>query len=192
MEQIDLFDTKGAHEISEYIELGSDGLPLMLATRNDWRVYAAFGDPVVRAELLEKHPDLKPGKLKFRKKLVMIQEFVLVTHDTLKESLRKKQGDVYSGSYDRDPQYLINVYNHTEKVALFMRDFEDFMSGFMNAVHLFTVSTVYDGRLLIFAENGAPIVSAEETLEMLNEIEHFINRSKVYRVHSQHAIYRTI
>ncbi|QZE57181.1 hypothetical protein MPK67_gp308 [Erwinia phage pEa_SNUABM_32] len=191
MDQIDLFDTAGAHEISEYTQLEYDRLPAAHITQCDRRVFAAFGDPVLTQEYLEKYPSLVPGKLKFRKKLVMIQEFVLVTHDKLKESLLKKQGNVRQMG-NIDPQYLINVYNHTEKVALFMRDFEDFMSGFMNAVHLFTVATVYDGRLLVFAENGDPLVTAEETLAMLNEIESFINKSKVYRVHSQNAIYRTI
>ncbi|QZE57518.1 hypothetical protein MPK71_gp309 [Erwinia phage pEa_SNUABM_1] len=191
MEQIDMFKTEGTHEISEYTELDADRLPNDDVTRNDRRIQAAFGQPVRTADYLEKYPGLKPGKLKFRKKLVMIHEFVLVTHDKLKASLLKKQGSI-SDTYDRDPQYLINVYNHTEKVAMFLSDFGDFMSHFMNAVHLFTVATVYDGRLLVFAENGSPLVTAEETLEMLNEIEHFINKSKVYRVHSQHAVYRTI
>ncbi|QZE58872.1 hypothetical protein pEaSNUABM28_00315 [Erwinia phage pEa_SNUABM_28] len=191
MEQIDMFDTQGAHEISEYAELDQDRLHPSVVTRNDRRVFAAFGDPVLSEEYLTKWPSMRPGKLKFRKKLVMVQEFVLVTHDKLKASLLKKQGNVRQTG-NIDPQYLINVYNHTEKVALFMRDFEDFMEHFMNAVHLFTVATVYDGRLLIFAENGAPVITSEETLAMLTEIEHFINRSKVYRVHSQNAIYRTI
>lgn len=191
MEQIDMFDTQGAHEISEYTELDLERMPSDDITRSGRRVRAAFGEPVLSADYLEKYPGMKPGKLKFRKKLVMIHEFVLVTHDKLKVSLLKKQGDVRRMS-NADPQYLINVYNHTEKVALFMRDFEDFMSHFMSAIHLFTVATVYDGRLLIFAENGEPLVTTEETLEMLNEIENFINKSKVYRVHSQHAVYRTI
>lgn len=186
-----MFDTQGAHEISEYTELDLERMPSDDITRSGRRVRAAFGEPVLSADYLEKYPGMKPGKLKFRKKLVMIHEFVLVTHDKLKVSLLKKQGDVRRMS-NADPQYLINVYNHTEKVALFMRDFEDFMSHFMSAIHLFTVATVYDGRLLIFAENGEPLVTTEETLEMLNEIENFINKSKVYRVHSQHAVYRTI
>lgn len=191
MEQIDMFDTQGAHEISEYTELDSDRLHPSTVTRNDRRVIAAFGQPILSDEYLAKYPSMRPGKLKFRKKLVMVHEFVLVTHDKLKASLLKKQGDVRRMS-NADPQYLINVYNHTEKVALFMRDFEDFMSHFMNALHLFTVATVYDGRLLVFAENGDPLVTSEETLAMLTEIEHFINKSKVYRVYSQHSVYRTI
>lgn len=191
MKQIDLFDTHGAHEISEYMQLDPERLPTEHITQCGRRVHAAFGEPVLTEAYLEKYPIMKPGKLKFRKKLVMIHEFILVTHDKLKASLLKKQGTV-SDVNNIDPHYLINVYNHTEKVALFMRDFEDFMSHFMNAVHLFTVATVYDGRLLVFAENGDPLVTAEETLEMLNEIESFISKSKVYRVHSQNAIYRTI
>ncbi|UAW96802.1 hypothetical protein pEaSNUABM22_00315 [Erwinia phage pEa_SNUABM_22] len=191
MEQIDMFETYGPHEISDYTQLEYERLTGEYIAKCDRRVQAAFGDPILTAEFREKYPMLVPGKLKFRKKLVMVQEFVLVTHDKLKASLLKKQGNVRQTG-NIDPQYLINVYNHTEKVALFLRDFEDFMEHFMNAIHLFTVATVYDGRLLVFAENGDPLVSSEETLAMLTEIEHFINRSKVYRVHSQHAIYRTI
>lgn len=191
MKQIDMFETHGAHEITEYTQLEYDRLAPEYIARSDRRVQAAFGDTVNPAEWFEKYKHLKPGKLKFRKKLVMIHEFVLVTHDKLKASLLKKQGNI-SDTNNIDPQYLINVYNHTEKVALFMRDFEDFMTHFMNAIHLFTVATVYDGRLLIFAENGQPVITTEETLEMLNEIERFINKSKVYRVHSQNAIYSTI
>lgn len=182
MEQIDLFEIAGTHDLVSLIQTDWDGMSGAEFSSADRHIHAAFGDPAGN--------DLQ-GTLKFRKKLVMIHEFVLVTHDKLKASLLKKQGDV-SDIYNRDPQYLINVYNHTEKVALFVRDFEDFMEHFLNAVHLFTVATVYDGRLLIFAENGAPVITAEETLEMLKEIEHFINKSKVYRVHSQHSIYRTI
>lgn len=191
MEQIDMFDTYGAHEISDYVTLEYDRLAPSYIAKSERRVQAAFGTQASTAETIELHPHLTPGKLKFRKKLVLTHEFVLVTHDKLKASLIKKQGTI-SDVNNIDPQYLINVYNHTEKVALFMRDFEDFMEHFMNAVHLFTVATVYDGRLLIFAENGAPVITAEETLEMLIEIERFINRSKVYRVHSQNVIYRTI
>lgn len=185
MKQIDLFEIEGTHDLVDRIQTDWDGMSSAEFTSADRHIHAAFGDPVESDENPEK------GKLKFRKKLVMIQEFLLVTHDKAKASLIKNQGNI-SDIYDRDPQYLINVYNHTEKVALFMRDFEDFMTHFMNAIHLFTVATVYDGRLLIFAENGQPIITTEETLEMLNEIERFINKSKVYRVHSQNAIYRTI
>lgn len=191
MKQIDMFETYGAHEISEYTQLEYDRLAPEYVTRSDRRVQAAFGDTVNPVEWFEKYPHLTPGKLKFRKKLIMIHEFVLVTHDKLKASLLKKQG-VVSDTNNIDPQYLINLYNHTEKVALFQADFNEFMTHFMNVVHLFTVATVYDGRLLVFAENGQPIITTEETLEMLNEIERFINKSKVYRVHSQNAIYRTI
>lgn len=182
MEQIDLFEIAGPHDLVSIIQTDWDRMSVAEFSSADRHIHAAFGDPV---------EDNLQGTLKFRKKLVMIHEFVLVTHDKLKASLLKKQGDV-SDIYNRDPQYLINVYNHTEKVALFQAEFHKFMSHFLNAVPLFTVATVYDGRLLIFAENGAPIITAEETLEMLKEIEHFINKSKVYRIHSQHAIYRTI
>ena len=182
MEQIDLFEIAGPHDLVSIIQTDWDGMSVAEFSSADRHIHAAFGDPV---------GDNLQGTLKFRKKLVMIHEFVLVTHDKLKSSLLKKQGDV-SDIYNRDPQYLINVYNHTEKVALFQAEFHKFMSHFLNAVPLFTVATVYDGRLLIFAENGAPVITAEETLEMLKEIEHFINKSKVYRIHSQHAIYRTI
>lgn len=182
MEQIDLFKIAGTHDLVSLIQTDWDGMNGAEFSSADRHIHAAFGDPV---------EDNLQGTLKFRKKLVMIHEFVLVTHDKLKASLLKKQGDV-SDIYNRDPQYLINVYNHTEKVALFQAEFHKFMSHFLNAVPLFTVATVYDGRLLIFAENGAPVITAEETLEMLKEIEHFINKSKVYRIHSQHAIYRTI
>lgn len=182
MEQIDLFKIAGTHDLVSLIQTDWDRMSVAEFSSADRHIHAAFGDPV---------EDNLQGTLKFRKKLVMIHEFVLVTHDKLKASLLKKQGDV-SDIYNRDPQYLINVYNHTEKVALFQAEFHKFMSHFLNAVPLFTVATVYDGRLLIFAENGAPIITAEETLEMLKEIEHFINKSKVYRIHSQHAIYRTI
>lgn len=191
MNQIDMFETYGAHEISDYTQLEYERLAGEYIAKCDRRVQAAFGDPILTAESLEKYPMLMPGKLKFRKKLVMIQEFVLVTHDKLKASLLKKQGNVRQTG-NIDPQYLINVYNHNEKLALFMSDFQDFMGDFMNAVHLFTIATVYDGRLLVYAENGEPLVTTKETLAMLTEIEHFINRSKVYRVHSQNAIYRTI
>ena len=191
MEQIDLFETYGAHEISDYVQLDYDRLAPSYVTKSERRVQAAFGTQAPTAETIELHPHLKPGKLKFRKKLVMIHEFVLVTHDKLKASLIKKQGNI--GDVNNiDPHYLINVYNHNEKLALFLSDFHDFMSDFMNAVHLFTVATVYDGRLLVYAENGEPLVTTKETLAMLPEIEHFINKSKVYRVHSQNAIYRTI
>ncbi|QZE60225.1 hypothetical protein pEaSNUABM35_00308 [Erwinia phage pEa_SNUABM_35] len=191
MDQIDMFETYGAHEISEYTQLEYERLAGEYIAKCDRRVQAAFGDPMPTAEFLDKYPMLVPGKLKFRKKLAMVQEFVLVTHDKLKASLLKKQGNVRQTG-NIDPQYLINVYNHNEKLALFLSDFHDFMSDFMNAVHLFTVATVYDGRLLVYAENGEPLVTTKETLEMLTEIEHFINKSKVYRVHSQNAIYRTI
>lgn len=183
MEQIDLFEIAGPHDLVSIIQTDWDGMSGAEFSSADRHIHAAFGNPVEDNHL--------QGTLKFRKKLVMIHEFVLVTHDKLKASLLKKQGDV-SDIYNRDPQYLINVYNHTEKVALFQAEFHEFMSHFMNAVHLFTVATVYDGRLLVFAESGEPVITAEETLEMLNEIEHFINKSKVYRVHAQNAIYRTI
>lgn len=182
MEQIDLFEIAGTHDLVSLIQTDWDGMSGAEFSSADRHIHAAFGDPAGN--------DLQ-GTLKFRKKLVMIHEFVLVTHDKLKASLLKKQGDV-SDIYNRDPQYLINLYNHTEKVALFQAEFNEFMTHFMSAVHLFTVATVYDGRLLVFAENGEPVITAQETLEMLNEIEHFINKSKVYRVHAQNAIYRTI
>ncbi|AWY08571.1 hypothetical protein HOT49_gp316 [Erwinia phage vB_EamM_Alexandra] len=192
MNQIDMFETYGAHEISDYTQLEYERLSGEYIAKCDRRVHAAFGDPILTAEFLEKYPMLVPGKLKFRKKLVMVQEFVLVTHDKLKASLLKKQGNVRQTG-NIDPQYLINLYNHTEKVALFVSDFREFMEQhFMNALHLFTVATVYDGRLLVFAEDGAPLVTAEETLAMLTEIEHFINKSKVYRVLASNPIYRTI
>ena len=52
MEQIDMFDTQGAHEISEYTELDSDRLHPSVVTRNDRRVIAAFG-PRTRNRALE-------------------------------------------------------------------------------------------------------------------------------------------
>ncbi|QZE59552.1 hypothetical protein MPK66_gp308 [Erwinia phage pEa_SNUABM_2] len=191
MEQIDMFETYGAHEISDYTQLEYERLAPDYIAKSDRRVQVAFGTQAPTAETIELHPHLTPGTLKFRKKLVMIQEFVLVTHDKLKASLIKNPGRL-SDVNNIDPQYLINVYNHNEKLALFMSDFHDFMSDFMNAVYLFTVATVYDGRLLVYAENGEPLVTTKETLDMLTEIEHFINKSKVYRVLSSNSIYRTI
>lgn len=192
MEQNYVFDRlAGAHDVASVASTDWDRLSSDEIHAADRRVNAAFGDAVLSAEWCEKYPNHVPGKLKFRKKLVMIQEFVLVTHDKLKASLIKKQGLVHDTN-NIDPQYLINLYNHNEKLALFLSDFNDFMSDFMNAVHLFTVATVYDGRLLVYAEDGAPVITAEETLEMLTAIEHFINKSKVYRVLSSNTIYRTI
>lgn len=191
MDQIDMFETYGAHEVTEYLGLDHERCADSYNTKMDRRVSAAFGSVTRSAEELEKFPHLTPGTLKFRKKLVMVHEFTLVTSDKAKARMSKNAG-VVNDTLDRNPQYLINLYNHTSDVAMFVQDFASYMEQYMNAVHLFTVATVYDGRLLIFVENGAPLITSEESLEMLGYIERFINKSKVYRVLSGKSIYRTI
>lgn len=187
MKQIDMFEKLNPHDVSVYPDLEYDTLSDEYNSKMLRRIQAAFGNATEEED---------PGapvrcKVKARKKLVMIHEFVLVPNAKAQTKLSKNPGKVLD-TFDYDPQYLVNLYKYTEDVALFTRDFHDFMEHFMNAVYLFTVATVYDGRLLVFVEDGKPIISDEETLAMIEEITNFINRSKVYRVHSQNIIRRTI
>lgn len=186
MSQIDMFDEKyqGTSFITENIGRDwehpghYDYDALEVQTR---RIEAAYGQDVADGQVLKLH-----------KKTILVHEFQLATADSLKKKMQKSMGVVVSSGGDaHDPQYLANVYKHQELVAVFCRDFAEWMSLSLNAVHLFTVATVFEGRLLIFVENGIPLIEHQESADMLVDIEKYINKSRVYKIIGQRQIHRT-
>lgn len=180
MEQIDLFAWPDcgrtmyeAHTLLEPAVRTPD-----FAVRQMRYTHAAFGNSGAIGGALF------PQKL--NKKIVSLHEFIIGPSPAFQREITAGSGDVANMM---DPQYLYNLYLHTETVAIRVSEFHNFTEqGPLSALHLFTVATIYEMRLIVyFADDG--IETDRDREDWLQSIRgYFSNRSK-FRIKAEKTLF---
>lgn len=178
MEQIDMFGFEQEQALTRFSEYHNPGISADDRVRC-WRyAQAAFGSgpagSPVRVESL-------------RKDIGRLQEFIIVPNAKFRSAIEAKMGEPRD---DFDQKYLTNLYTHTETVAMLVQDLTEYADnlGPLGCMHLFTVATIYETRLLVFWEQNK-LETEHDWKDWIKSLQKYFEKNKKFELASTTELY---